>query len=219
MGLAAVNCYIVMWGVPFLTQGHHLAADEVSFLLTFQVLVGMALGPVCGWLSGRFPHHRVLVIVIGVAVLVLAWGLTLAIPGRHSLLGLLPLTAALGLGGALSGIGFDLARTGVRPMSVGTATGFVNVGGFGGGLVAVALVGVLLDLTAGGRTPDLGDHRLALASQGVLLVGLMIGFVVAVRRGGARPADTGPAGPGTLTAAEEVGEEQAQARVGSGSAA
>lgn len=182
ISLFAVNTYVVMWGVPFLTQGHDLPSATVSMLLTVQVLVGMSLGPVMGTLSGRFPQHRIRLVAVTMCVFVALWVVTLAVPGTHSAAGMLPLACALGLGGAISGLGFDVARTGVRPMSVGTATGLVNVGGFGGGLLSVLLVGVLLDVLAPDGTPDLGDFRLALASQGILLLIGVIGLAVAARR-------------------------------------
>lgn len=213
--LFAVNTYVVMWGVPFLTQGHGLSTTTVSALLTAQVLVGMVLGPTAGLLSGRFPHRRALLVVIGLTVFTALWAVTLAVPGERSAIGMLPLVASLGLGAAVSGIGFDLARTGVNPGSVGTATGFVNVGGFGAGLVSVLGVGLVLDLLAPGGTPTLDDFRLALAAQAVLLVIGLIGFTVAIAKGGGRVE---AARPRPRSAAEEIGEAQAQARAGSGNA-
>jgi MFS family permease len=214
--LFAVNTYVVMWGVPFLSSGHQLPMGQVSTLLTIQVAFGMALGPVIGTLSGRFPLRRGRVLLVGATLMAALWTVTLAVPGQHSMLALVPMAAALGLGGALSGLGFDIARTGVQPMSVGTAVGFVNIGGFGAGLVSVFVVGLVLDQLAPSGDATLGDFRLAFASMGILfLLGVTV-LLVAASRGGLRPL---PRDPRPLTPAEEISEEQAEARAGSGSAA
>ncbi|WP_133249815.1 MFS transporter [Brachybacterium endophyticum] len=214
--LFAVNTYVVMWGVPFLSEGHGLPMGQVSTLLTVQVVFGMALGPAIGTLSGRFPRRRGWILLAGVAPMVVLWVVVLAVPGRHSMLALLPLACALALGAAASGLGFDIARTGVQPMSVGTAVGFVNIGGFGAGLVSVLLVGLVLDALAPAGDPDLGDYRIAFASMGVLFVLGAALLVVAASRGGLRPL---PRTPRPLTPAEELSEEQAEARAGAGPAA
>ncbi|UQN29033.1 MFS transporter [Brachybacterium kimchii] len=214
--LFAVNTYVVMWGVPFLSSGHHLPMGQVSTLLTIQVLIGMTLGPVIGTLSGRFPLRRGRVLAVGVTLMAALWAVTLAVPGEHSVLALVPLACALALGAALSGLGFDIARTGVQPMSVGTAVGFVNIGGFGAGLVSVFLVGLVLDLLAPAGSPDLDDYRVAFASMGVLFVLGVVVLLIAAARGGLRPV---PRERRPLTPAEEIGEEQAEARAGSGPAA
>jgi hypothetical protein len=47
-------------------------------------------------------------------------------------------------------IGFEFARTFNPPNRLGTATGIVNAGGFVASLATILLIGVVLDLRAGG---------------------------------------------------------------------
>ncbi|MCL6424209.1 MFS transporter [Brachybacterium sp. JHP9] len=216
--LFSVNVYVVMWGVPLLTQGHGATPGTVSLLLSIQVLAGMVFGPVIGALSGRFPQRRVLLVAVTVAVHLAGWIVMLAWPGQHSTALLIAFSCTMALGAAASGLGFDLARTGVSPMSVGTATGFVNIGGFGAGLVGVLIVGMMLEALAPGRDAALADHRLSWAALAVPMAAGLIGFAVAVARGGARPAPERRAG-GSIAAPIAIADGQAGARAGSGPAA
>lgn len=179
--LFSVNAFLFLWGVPYLTLGHGLGSGEVSFLLTLHVVLTMLIGPGVGVLTGRMPQHRVRIVWCALAVIVVVWGATLAIPQQLTAAQLTPLIAALALGTGTLAVGFDLARTGVRPALIGTATGFVNIGGFGGGLLAVLLVGVVLDLVTGGGAADLGDYRIALASQGILFLVGTFGLAATLR--------------------------------------
>ena len=56
-------------------------------------------------------------------------------------------------------IGFDFARTFNPPSRLGTATGIVNVGGFVAALLAIVLIGLVLDPRGGPRR--LRPRRLA----------------------------------------------------------
>ena len=56
------------------------------------------------------------------------------------------LVVVLTVSATASNIGFDFARTFVPPERLGTATGLVNVGGFVASLVAIFLVGAVLDV-------------------------------------------------------------------------
>jgi sugar phosphate permease len=71
-------------------------------------------------------------------------------------------------------IGFDFARTFNPAHRIGTATGIVNVGGFIAALVAIYLIGLVLDLLKAtgfsqGELYGLEPFRLALSVQFVLL--------------------------------------------------
>lgn len=180
--LATVNSFLFLWGVPYLTEGHGLGAAEVGALLTVNVVVMVALGPLIGVATGRFPQHRARLGWIAGGILALAWTLTLLVPGPLDAWQLLPLIVALAVGSATCSVGFDLARTGVPGRAVGTATGMVNIGGYSTSLLAVLLIGLVLDLLAPEGGATLGDYRAALASMGVLMVAAALGLFVTTRR-------------------------------------
>ena len=67
-------------------------------------------------------------------------------PGRSPLWLLAGLVVVLAIGGPGSMIGFDFARTFNPAHRIGTATGIVNVGGFIAALIAIYLIGLVLDV-------------------------------------------------------------------------
>jgi hypothetical protein len=80
---------------------------------------------------------------------------------------LVALVVLIAVGGPGSMIGFDVARTFNPPTRIGSASGIVNTGGFIATLVAVALVGVVLDRAAPGgpSTWDVDAFRAAMTVQ------------------------------------------------------
>src|SRR5699024_4139072 len=103
---------------------------QVGALLTVNVVVMVAIGPLVGVATGRFPHHRARLGWIAGGVLAVVWTITLLVPGPLTAWQLLPLIVALSVGSATCSVGFDLARTGVPRRAIGTATGMVNIGGY-----------------------------------------------------------------------------------------
>lgn len=192
--LATVNAFLFLWGVPFLTEGHGLGAAEVGTLLTLNVVVMVALGPVIGLLTGRFPRRRVLLGWIAGAILAVAWTAVLLAPGPLSFWQLVPFMVALAVGSATCSVGFDLARTGVPPRAIGTATGMVNIGGYSTSLLAVLLIGIVLDVLAPDGAAGLADYRAAFASMGALMLVVVIGLLLTGRPAGR--SGTGSPAPG-----------------------
>ena len=76
----------------------------------------------------------------------------------------------------MSLVGMDFARTFAVPHKRGSATGFVNMGGFISTIISVLLVGVVLQVVspAGASTYTLGEYRIAFAA---LVVPLTIGVI------------------------------------------
>ncbi|GAA1732284.1 MFS transporter [Brachybacterium phenoliresistens] len=181
--LAGVNSFLYLWGVPFLQNGHGLDHSAVSVLLTVNVLVMVVVGPCIGFVTGLVPQHRPLLGLIAGGIVALVWAGSLAVPTPYGMLGFLPLVIGLAFGSATCSVGFDLARTSVHRSAIGTASGFVNIGGFGGALLCVLIVGVVLDLRTGGvGTPSLDDYRVALSAQGIVLLAAATGLVLTARR-------------------------------------
>lgn len=201
-GLTMLNMFTVLWGVPMLVIGHGLAPAEAGALMTITVGMTIVLGPTIGAITGARPHLRLPIVGVLLVVCLGLWAVMLAIPGQLPMLALVPMMLALSLGGSWNNVGFDVARTAVSPMSVGTSSGFVNIGGFTGGLAATFIVGRVLDV----RSPD-GDYQLsdfrigfALALSVVVLaaIGAAICHLIALRRERAtrtasRPTGTVPA--------------------------
>ena len=151
----------VLWGVPFLVQSQRFSRSGASTLLLASVLVAIAVGPLIGYLIGRYPSVRVPLAIGTCLTTVLGWYAVLAlfdgpIP-RGPLIGLVLLTAT---GAPVSAIGFSVARDYNGPAIVGTATGVVNVAGFLAGILCCLIVGWTLDLSTGG---DRSSYRLAFA--------------------------------------------------------
>lgn len=190
--LASVNAFLFLWGVPYLTNGHGLSPAEVGTLLTVNVVIMVAIGPLIGVFTGRFPHHRARLGWIAGAILSVAWVGTLLVPGQLAAWQLMPLIIALAVGSATCSVGFDLARTGVPRRAIGTATGMVNIGGYSFSLLSVLLIGMLLDLLAPDGAASLDDYRLALASMGVLMAAAALGLLLTTRRRTAGPGWTAP---------------------------
>ena len=83
-------------------------------------------------------------------------------------------------------IGFDFARTFNPAHRIGTATGIVNVGGFIAALIAIFLIGMVLDVLyasgfSNGNLYGLDPFRIALSVQ-FLLLGSGAAALVVCRR-------------------------------------
>src|SRR5690625_2929484 len=185
MCLVSVNAFLFMWGGPYMTS-LGIGSAEGGTLLTINVVIMVALGPLIGVVTGRFPRRRPLLGWIAGSVLTVTWAVTLLVPGPMTAWQLLPLITAMAIGSATCSVGFDLARTGVPRRAIGTATGMVNIGGYSASLVAVLLIGIVLDLRTGDGAAALADYRVALASQGLLMIAAGVGLWITTRR---RPQD------------------------------
>jgi MFS family permease len=178
------NVFGLLWGFPFLVAAEAVPGEVARFLVSGVVVVNVAIGPLFGLVSGRFPHRRVVLIAGSVVAQVLMWSVVLSWPGTVPWPVLVVLVVVLGSGGSASLVAFDVARSAVTPAQVGRASGVVNVGGFTSSLLVVALVGVLLDLQGAGAPADWTTtaFRVAMAVHvPVALVGLA-GMALAARR-------------------------------------
>lgn len=182
------NVVAMLWGVPFLVTAQGRTPAEASVLLTSMTVAAMVSGPLVGQLSSRHPLRRSW-IVLGSAVATLAaWVWVLAPSTPRSFGQLVVFCVVIGVGGPVSLVGIDFARTFSPLERLGTATGFVNTGGFTSTIVGVLAVGVVLEAVSppGASTYSLDAYRLAFA---VLLVPWLVGVLGVVRsRRGTRAA-------------------------------
>jgi sugar phosphate permease len=151
---------VLLWGFAFFVEGQGRTAGEASALLTLNVVAAVVAGPLIGLLVGRRPGAR-MPLALGTAVAIgLAW-LSVVLPTSPVPLGVLAVfVVVVAVGGPTSLIAFDVARSCTPPARLGTATGFVNTGGFVGALLTMLVVGVVLDRVGGGAR-DLDAFRTA----------------------------------------------------------
>jgi MFS family permease len=180
----AGTAFIMLWGIPFLTEGEGTTHAQAAAITTTMVLAGIAFGPVLGGLSTRLPHLRSHALVLPtVAIQMLVWLVVIAWPGPAPLWLLFVLAIALATGGPASMIAFDHARTHNPSHRLSTATGITNSGGFLAGLIAIYLIGVALDLQGAGTpgTYTLEAFRFAFLMQVPLwLIGMA--FIIIERK-------------------------------------
>lgn len=190
LGGTAPQTMGVLWGYPILTAG--LGYDVATAAAIFSLLVVGAVlpAPLIGYAVASYPFRRG-DLVLGMATLV--YGSLLAVlvwPGQPPVALVCVLFFLIGAGAPSSLIGMDYARTLNPSHSVGTASGFVNAGGFLGGFVSMFLIGVILDIVhtvsaATGQASDLYDweaFRLALLAPLAIAAVAVVGVVVTRRR-------------------------------------
>ncbi|WP_282945427.1 MFS transporter [Cellulomonas endometrii] len=172
---------VLLWGFAFFVEGQGRTAGEASALLTLNVVAAVVAGPVVGVVVGRHPSART-PLALGTSVAIgLAW-LAVTVPDVPVPAGVLALfVVVVGVGGPTSLVAFDVARSCTPPQRLGTATGFVNTGGFVGALVTMLVVGVVLDRVGGGAR-DLDAFRAAFAWVAVPWAVGVVGMLVGRRR-------------------------------------
>jgi len=184
--VAAMPAYtfVLLWGYPFMTRAEGLADGTALGVMSVYVASVVVMSPLVGVLSARAPARRLRLVGGAVGLQVLAWAVLLAWPGPAPVAVLVVLVVALGLGGPTSLVGLDQARSTVPLRSQGVATGMVNAGAFVANLLAMGVVGVVLDL-AGETSPALmtdAGFTLAWLALAPVLVGGLVMAVVEDRR-------------------------------------
>lgn len=175
---------VLLWGYAFFVEGQGRSAGEASALLTLNVLAAVVAGPVIGLVVGRHPAVRVR-LAVGTSVAIgLAW-LAVTLPSAPVPLAVLGVfVVVVGIGGPTSLVAFDVVRSCIPAQRLGTATGFVNTGGFIGALATMFVVGVVLDRVGGGAR-DLDAFRAAFAWVAVPwaigMAGMLLGHRTARR--------------------------------------
>jgi hypothetical protein len=160
----------VMWGYPFLTVGQELSPAVAGALMTALAIAGIAYGITLGSVMSRYPFYRSLISLGFVAGTMVVWGVVLGWPGRAPLWLLVVLVLVIPTTGIAALTSFEFARA-FNPMSrLGSAIGVVNVGGFVGTLLAVVVIGVVLEMASSVPAPDytLSAFKWAFATQYLL---------------------------------------------------
>lgn len=189
----SANLIAMLWGVPFFVTAQGLTPAQASLLLTALTLTAMSAGPVIGHLTARHPLRRSTIVLGSACATLLAWVSVLAFDTPRPMWQLVLFVVVLGAGGPVSLVGMDFARTFSPPDRLGTASGFVNIGGFVSTIASVLAVGLVLQLVSppGTTRYSLDAYRLAFS---VVLVPWVVGVAgVIVQRRRAR-ADLAAAG-------------------------
>ncbi|MEY4742647.1 MAG: hypothetical protein RL672_1397 [Actinomycetota bacterium] len=180
------SIFVLLWGYGFLVQGEGLTPAFASALLGSFVAIGFVVGPLMSQVCAVRPDLRA-PLALGVAGSILAvWAAVLLWPGQAPLWLLIVLVLVIGSGGPASMIAFDFTRTYVDKQQLGTANGFVNVGGFVAAFSMMFAVGAVLDLALRwgiSRTLfDLAGYKLGMLVQFVVIGGGMLMFSLETRR-------------------------------------
>jgi sugar phosphate permease len=160
----------LLWGYPFLVEAQGLSPATASTMITLLVVVALVAGQVIGASLVRWPAARLGLALGVVLATMLTWAVILGWPGRVPLPALVVLIVVLGTNMPASMIGFEFARDANPTHRVGTASGLVNVGGFGASVLATLAIGAGIDLVG---KEDPMAYRVAFGLQFVLFaVGL-----------------------------------------------
>ncbi|WP_240917602.1 nitrate/nitrite transporter [Phycicoccus sp. HDW14] len=162
--------FTMLWGYPFLLS-EGMAPRTASLVLVVMTFTAMAAGPVIAAFTSRLPYRRSQLVLGIVGAIATAWAVVLLWPGPAPAWLLFLLAVVTAVGGPGSMVGFDLARTFHHSSRLGRATGVVNVGGFTASLLAIALIGIVLDRLAPGgprttRSPTSGSRCRCSSSSG-----------------------------------------------------
>jgi cyanate permease len=163
----SATVFALLWGYPFLVQGLGWSARDASTLLMAMTAWAVVSGLVLARLVARLPYYRSWIVVGVVIAMVVPWTGVLVWPGVAPTWLVVVMAFATASGGPAAMVGFDLARSFTPPHETGRANGLVNIGGFTASLLTMALIGVVLDLSASGgmESYTLGDFKLAMAVQ------------------------------------------------------
>lgn len=182
----AGNTFVLMWGYPYLEYAQDLSDTTISLVMTSFVLTNLAVGLVLGGLTARRPERRVRLALTVTACIFAAWALLLVWPGTAPAAVVLTAVCVIAISMPASMIAFDVTRSFNPARRSGTAMGIVNVGGFTASVLAIFLVGFVLDLlyAAGFRdelyAPD--AFRIAVAAQFLIAAGGTAGVLATARR-------------------------------------
>ena len=163
----SATVFALLWGYPFLVQGLGWSTSGASTLLMAMTAWAVVSGLVTARLVARLPYYRSWIVVGIVIAMVVPWTAVLLWPGVAPGWLVVVMAFATASGGPAAMVGFDLARSFTPPHETGRANGLVNVGGFTASLLTMALIGVVLDLSASGGMGSytLGDFKLAMSVQ------------------------------------------------------
>lgn len=177
--------FVLLWGMPFLIRAESLEHSVAAGLLSLFVVVAILVGPAIGWLGARHPYRRSNMVITIVLIMLTTWAVLLAWSGPAPIWLLVAAVVTIAAGGPASMIAFDFSRTFADKRVLGSANGFVNIGGFLASFIMMLLIGLTLDLSHLVReslgTPsdlyDLGNFRWAFLVPFLVVGGGLLMFL------------------------------------------
>lgn len=175
---SAPSVFSLLWGYPFLVGGQGIQPQIASLLLSSFVIIGFIVGPLISLFCARYPQRRSFLILSTVLALAIVWTMVIFIPGKAPIWLVALLCLVLATSGPMSMIAMDYTRSFIDKSRLGTATGFVNIGGFVATFSMMFLAGIILDLvkaasSAAGQTTELyslNGFRWAMSVQFLVLI-------------------------------------------------
>jgi MFS family permease len=208
--LFSANTVALLWGVPFFITAQGRSIAEASLLLTVLTLSKFVVSPFVGMATARHPLRRSWMVLMFACVTAVAWTLLLLPSTPRPLWQLILFVMAIAAGGPVSLVGLDYARTFADHQRLGAANGLVNTGGFVSTIIAVGLVGAVLQLASPDGNYGLDAYRLAFAA---LAIPWAIGVVGILRNRAKTRADWAADGV-VVPPLREVLERRRQRRKG-----
>ena len=138
--------FVLLWGLPFLVSGQGVDKGIAHVMLSSFVFIGIAAGLFYGWVCSARPDLRTPVVITMATAVCLAWFTVILAPGPAPPWLLWLLIGTMAVAGPASMIAFDYSREHVAKGELGTANGFVNIGGFLATFIMMFMIGILLDL-------------------------------------------------------------------------
>ncbi|MEY4263287.1 MAG: hypothetical protein RLY88_995 [Actinomycetota bacterium] len=142
---SAPSVFLLLWGYPFLVQGQGFSPANASLLLSLFTVIGFFVSPQIAKFAHKHPHRRSDLVYMFMLLIALAWGLVVAMPGRAPFWMIILLVVVLASSGPASMIAFDYSKSFVDKNRLGTANGFINVGGFSATFTMMFFAGLILD--------------------------------------------------------------------------
>lgn len=162
--LFSANTIALLWGVPFFITAQGRSPTEASALLTVLTISKFVVSPFVGAATARHPLRRSWMVLVFAGVTAVAWAVLLLPSTPRPMWQLVVFVAVIAVGGPVSLVGMDYARTFADHDHLGAANGRVNMGGFVSTIIAVGMIGIVLQLSSPTGDYDLHAYRLAFAS-------------------------------------------------------
>ncbi len=176
------SVFLLLWGVPYLVAGQGQTRQFASSMLILQTSLGLLLGYLLGLLAANRPQWRVRFVFIDAALIISAWIFMACWSGPAPTWMLIALVVIIGSGGPASMLAMDFSRGFTPKERLGSANGFINIGGFLATFSTMAIAGWILDIVkatthASTAYSPLGFRWAMSAQIAVLIVGLaLFGF-------------------------------------------
>lgn len=182
LGFTPYAVYAMLWGVPLLTSGMGVSSEKAGATLLIAAAGQITMGTLYGTFATRFPHRGVQIVYFAGVCSVSAWAMLL-LPEQGVPYWLACVCAALlGMAAPSTNAGFEFIRGRIEGSIAGTASGFVNMGGFLACMVALQIIGSILEIYPANERYTLVAMRPALASI-IIVWGIgVLGFLIARRK-------------------------------------